>query len=334
MSEPRYFLGLDGGGTKTHCVLYDRAEDRLEFGVGGATNHEVLPNGMEDLTGALSVIIIPLVERMGIDIGDIDAAAFGIGGVDTPMQHGIISQIISGLGFRNFVLANDACLGIKAECGGTGICAINGSGCSVVGINEKGDVFQIGGHNDMSGDKGGGVYLVPAAIRCVYTELFKDGPETAMTSMFFDWIGSCDPADFCQAVAILIQSDKVSAYGTVSRILYRAAAMGDREARRILTESGEDYALTIRCVAKHLQMGSPIEVVLIGSHFTKGEDKTTIETIRRELDKDSAGRQYNLRVISTEPVAGALLWALELGGIALIARDREEFCRRIKTVRR
>jgi N-acetylglucosamine kinase-like BadF-type ATPase len=334
LNIPRYFLGLDGGATKTHCVLYDMAEDRLEFVTGGATNHEVLPSGMEGLADALSEIIAPLVGKMGISLSDIDFSAFGMGGVDTPIQHETISAIISEMGFRQFVLSNDAYLGIKAECGGTGICAVNGSGYSVVGINTAGEMLQIGGHNDMTGDKGGGTYLVPSAVRSVYSELFKDGPQTAMTAMFSDWIGTYDPAEFCQSVATRIMSDSVSAYNAVSKILYRAASVGDGEALRILTECGEDYALSIRCVAKRLGMEKPIDVVLVGSQFTKCEDMCTIDTMRRKLDPDDTGRDFRLHVISTEPVAGALLWALELAGIKPEAGAQTELCGRVNAAGR
>lgn len=314
MSKERYFLGLDGGSTKTHCVLYDAESDRLEFVTGGPTNHEVLQNGMEALADALSEIIAPLTEKMGIRIPCIDSASFGMGGVDTPLQHEAIYGILSGMGFGRFVLSNDAYLGIKAECGSTGICAVNGTGYSVAGINAEGEMLQIGGHNDMTGDKGGGVYLVPASVRAVYSELFKEGPKTAMTVMFFDWIGTEDPAEFCQEVAVRILSDSVAAYSTISKILYRAAALGDAVALGILTECGEDYVLSIRCITKKLNLKKPADVVLVGSQFTKCEQGHAIEVIRRELDPNGDGRDFRLHVISTEPVAGALFWAMELAG--------------------
>lgn len=334
MNGPRYFLGLDGGATKTHCVLYDMVGDRLEFRTGGPTNHEVLPEGMAGISAAIMDIISPPMQAMGIGIGDIDCASFGMGGVDTPIQHTLISGIIAEMGFRRFVLSNDAYLGIKAECGGTGICAVNGSGYSVVGINAAGDMLQIGGHSEMTGDKGGGAFLVPAVVRAAYTALFKQGPKTLMTDLLADWMGTDDPAKFCQEVALRIMSDSVSTYHDISKLLYRASAAGDEQARRILTECGEDYALSIRCVAERLGMEKPVEVVLVGSQFTKCEDPLAIDVIRRLLDPDGSGRDFRLRIIATEPVAGALFWALELAGIRPEAETRAKICGRINAARR
>lgn len=325
--KDRYFLGLDGGGTKTHCVLYDRERDELYFGSGGATNHEVLPEGMEGLPAALLAVISPLLGRAGIAVADIDAASFGIGGVDTPMQHDAIEQMLSSVGFGRFVLSNDAYLGVKAEIpGGVGVSAVNGSGYSVAGIGPDGEMLQIGGHGDMSGDKGGGGYLVPRVVSAAYAELFKKGRPTVMTAMLRELAGARTEEEFCQSVALYIMSDSVAAYGAVSRILYKASAAGDEVAREILTGCGRDYALAVGCVAQRLGMPQPVDVVLIGSQFTRCEDGCAIEAMRRAL---AAEGDFRLHIISTEPVAGALFWALELAGIKLAGDARERACRRI-----
>lgn len=325
MTDKRYFLGLDGGGTKTHCVLYDAETDTLEFASGGATNHEALPGGMEALPAALEAIVLPLLARMGLAPGALAAASFGIGGVDTPMQHDLIAAMLSDMGFGSFVLSNDAYLGVKAECGGSGIAAVNGSGYSVVGINALGEMLQIGGHYDMTGDRGGGTYLVPAAIRTAYAALYKHGESTQLTELLEDWSGAAGPEEFCQAVAVRILTDSVAAYHDVSRLLYRAAALGDAPAKRILTESGEDYALSVRCVAERLGMDFPVDVALLGSQFTRCEDPCAIDAMRAALPPE----RYRLRVISTKPVAGALLWALELAGAAPTQAKRRQLKARV-----
>ncbi|MDR1131599.1 MAG: hypothetical protein LBL15_04185 [Oscillospiraceae bacterium] len=313
MSDSRYFLGLDGGGTKTHCVLYDYEKDSLGFFCGGPTNHEVLPNGMESLPGAIGAVVVPLLSQAGIGIGEVDGAALGMGGVDMPMQHDLIRDIVAEMGFRNFGICNDGYLGIRAECGGTGICAVNGSGCSVVGISPGGRTFQIGGHGDMSGDKGGGGYLVPAAMRAVYSALFKKGPRTLLTDLMFEWLGIGERMAFSQAAAVQILNDQAAAYHSISQLLYRAAGRGDPEALRILTVCGEDYALSIRCVAEELGLRAPIDTVLVGSQFKKCENDHAIKTMRQALNPPGTPLGFRLKLISTAPVAGALLWALELG---------------------
>lgn len=307
-----WYLGLDGGGTKTRCALYNTATDTLLTVRGGSTNHEALPGGMGALADAVSGIVFPLLEQAGVSADGLRAAAFGMSGVDTPMQHEFISQILAGMGFSRFLLSNDAYLGVKAEVGRSGVSAVNGTGYSVAGIAADGRTMQIGGHNDLTGDLGGSGYLVPAAIRAVYTALFKRGEETALTGMFFDWLGIDARDAFCQAVAMQIYGAMADTYRRISQLLHEAAGAGDAVARRILIDSGEDYALSIRCIAEELALPSPVDVVLLGSQFTRCECPLAIDTLRSSLAK--AG-DYRIRIISTEPVAGALLWAMELDGV-------------------
>lgn len=291
--------------------------------MGGPTNHEVLPEGMGSLTDAVLEIVIPLTERLGIALADIDCASFGMGGVDTPIQHEMISSLLAEAGFHRFVLSNDAYLGVKAECEGAGISAVNGTGYSVAGINGAGEMLQIGGHGEMTGDKGGGGYLVPAAVRSAYSALFKKGRKTRMTELIAEWTESREPANFCQAVATRILADSASAYNAISKILYHASAAGDSEARRILRECGEDYACSISCVAEQLCMKKPVDVILVGSQFTKCEDPYAISVLKQALDPDGTGEDFRLRVISTEPVAGALFWAMEFCGFKPDAQMRD-----------
>lgn len=309
--KDQWFFGLDGGGTKTLCALYNTATDELLTACGGPTNHEVLPGGMEGLADAVGAVAFPLLERAGIAPCALASAAFGMGGVDTPMQHGLISQILAGMGFERFVLSNDAFLGVKAELGRCGISAVNGTGYSVAGIAPDGRMLQIGGHGEMTGDRGGGDYLVPAAIRAVYTALFKRGPATRLTEFFFEWLGIAGRDDLCQAVAMQIYSDAADAYRRISQLLYQAAAEGDAVARSILTECGRDYALSIQCVAESLGLAAPVDVVLVGSQFTHCESPCAIDALRESLE--TAG-DYRIHVISTAPVAGALFWAMENAG--------------------
>lgn len=325
MDDARWFLGLDGGATKTHCVLYDLLTDSLDTESGGPTNHEVLPGGMDGLPGAIGALASPLLKRAGITPADV-SASFGMGGVDTPMQHEIISGIIASMGFSHFVLSNDAYLGVKAECGGFGVSAVNGSGYSVAGISPSGKMLQIGGHNDMTGDMGGGSFLVPAAVRAAYTQLFKRGPSTKITEHIYKWLDISDRDSFCESVAVQILGDMAQSYHSISQFLYRSAAEGDTVANDILTACGEDYALSVRCVAEDLELPPPVEVVLVGSQFTKCESTRTIDTMRAALDR--AG-DFRLKCISTVPVAGALFWAMELAGCPPTEEKRRELRERL-----
>lgn len=322
--EKRYYLGLDGGGTKTACVLYDAVTGQLWTHTGGPTNHEVLPGDMADVPGALEGVLRPLLEKVGLRCGDVAAAVFGMSGVDTQAQHTQISGMIRAMGFGNFLLANDAYLAVKAVCGSCGVGAVNGTGCNVVGINERGRMTQTGGFGSFSGDVGGGDYLVSRVVRAVYEQYFKDGAETALSPMLFAYLGIENENELMETLTDRLAREKGETTLALCRMAYQAAAAGDREAGSILTRIGAGYAKTVRAVARRLELEAPVAVGLVGSQFTKCEDQTAIETLKREL-----GPGFEVRIIDTRPVAGALLWALELDGVET---DGESLKKRIAAI--
>ena len=174
-----YLLAVDGGGTKTHCLLFSLEDGHVEEFETGCTSHEFLPDGFEGFHCAIDKTLASICDRMQIQTADIQRSVFGLAGVDTKHQEAVLSEILQSKGLSNVRLVNDAYLGIKAAAAsGTGICLINGTGCNTVGINEQGQMFQIGAQFELTGDYGGGHIIGKEAIRITYTNLFRHHRET------------------------------------------------------------------------------------------------------------------------------------------------------------
>ena len=313
MKKNRWFLGLDGGATTTQCVLYDRANDHLLMTCDGPIHYAVLENDPENLQRNIEALVNTLLAEVRIRPSDVAGAVFGISGIDEATHKRSIYKILLGMGYEIFYLSNDAYLVIKAECRDWGISAVNGTGFSVAGIAPNGNYLQIGGHGIMTADKGGSRYLIPAVTGAVYSQLFKNGPETEMTRHLAQWLHGKDRSKFYQAVSDALVRDEKGTVLSISRILYEAANQEDGEALRILTESGKDYAAAICRTASILKLPYPIQVVLAGAQFTKCECSRTVDVIVEELEKIGG---FNVGIISSEPVAGALFWAMEIAGEA------------------
>ena len=325
----RWYLGLDGGATASQCALYDRENDRLLASCGGPIHYAVLENDPDDLQKRIEALVNPLLAEAGIVPGDVSGAVFGISGIDEAAHKKPIYKMLGRMGYESFYLSNDAYLAIKAECPGGGISAVSGTGFSVAGIAPDGNYLQIGGHGIMTGDKGGSYYLIPAVTGAVYAQLFKNGPETEMTRYLAYWLEGKDRSRFYQAVSDAIVTDKEGAVLTILQILYMAANHGDREALRILTESGKDYAAAISCAASILKLPEPIQVVLAGAQFVKCECTRAIDVIMEELNKIGG---FHVKIISAEPAAGALFWAMEIAGEPPEETTRRSLQERLRTI--
>ena len=309
----KYILGVDGGGTKTHCALYKESGEAVDMITWGTTNHEVLDNGFTDLKRELNKMLNFILEKNGITKEQIKNAVFGLCGVDTLNQYRTISHIIEDLGIKPFTLCNDAYLGIKAGSdNGIGICAINGTGCNVVGVDQMGNMLQIGGVGRITGDKGGGLYISQEASGAIYNSLFREGKPTLLTIIVFNLLGITTKYEY---VEVLTEKIETGAFKLIdlTPIVFEAANKKDEVSIRILEKMGYEYARSIGGMIKHLDFNKKEElsIVLAGSVFVKGNCPVLIDTLKEKIINDHKDRHFKFIILSDPPVMGAVKWALE-----------------------
>jgi N-acetylglucosamine kinase-like BadF-type ATPase len=157
--ETKYIIGVDGGGTKTDYLLFTLDGEWVDSLRVGSRSHEILSGGFPETEEMILSDLETLLKKHSIAKEQIAAAAFGMAGIDTPDQLREMNKILNKAAFNKVVAANDSILGIKAGCpSGVGICSINGTGTVASGINEKGEIIQIGGLGSATGDSAGGFF--------------------------------------------------------------------------------------------------------------------------------------------------------------------------------
>ena len=320
----RYLMGIDAGATKTAYALYDSQTRITRLHYAGCGNHERLAGGYDELRKMMTAQIGQLCQAAGIAPEDIGGAGLGIAGVDTARQHRIISDIFAGIGLKQFHLGNDALLGIKAECE-TGICAVNGTGFSILGIDDQGNTAQMGGLDELTGDQGGGRFYAERGIEAVYRALEKEGPKTRLTEGTLRLLGIDDGALFIEALS---EANEGAGQGDfrkgISILVHTCAAEGDAVAEEILRSSGREYAACVLGVLRHLPRlaaKGEVNLILVGSCFLRSASDLTKRTMEQVLREKRPEVAFRIRPIQTDPVVGGLLWAREAAQIDL---SREE----------
>ena len=307
-----FVLGVDGGGSNTQCALFDIEGNQVDFLDWGPTNHEVLPGGFEQLEEELGQMFDTFYARHSIQASNLVSCAFGMAGVDTKLQSEIIGNMIRRLGIKEFVLSNDAYLGVKAGCpSGVGICVINGTGATIAGINSQGQMVQIGGQGYLTGDVGGGGALATAAISEVYDHLFRGGPYTIMVDQFFEVLQISSKHDYMDAVTANLQDRSKRVEFT--KMLFDAANQGDAVALSILRHVGKELGRSVNGAIQELGFDDVkvIDVVLAGSVNVKGSNPALVDAIKEEVIVKNPTRNVDFFILHHPPVAGAVIWALE-----------------------
>lgn len=308
-----YVMGIDGGATKSHLALFDLNGEKIGFIEWGPLNHSGMKRGFVELGEQLEALIDTAERKYSLKREDMHRGVFGMAGLDTKREEKIIGDLFSQCGLKNFLVCNDAYLPIKAGSRqGHGVCAISGTGCSIVGTDPEGHMVQIGAHGGLTGDSGGGYYLGEQAVRAVYAHLFKRGPYTVMKETLFKQFDIQHELTFID-VLVDTMAERHVRLSDLNRVVFEAANAGDEVARGILKASGEDYAYCISSAIRYLSFpaDSAIDIVLAGSIHTKGDSPLIIDTLKEVLRRENPDRAFSFALFDKPPVAGAVVWALE-----------------------
>ena len=304
----RYYLGVDGGTTKTHAVLADSAGEILGFSETSGSNHECLPGGYSDVESILQWIIGNLVQKRNIPPQKIKGV-FGLSGVDTKKDEQALSAVISRLDLGSFRVCNDSYLGIWAGTEqGEGICSINGTGCTVTGRDKEGGLKQLGGLGSHFGDPGGGGTIGRFVLSEVFNDVHMNGGTGLMSAILLGRGTLQEKKDSLEDLRdqLVRKSVKLTDFAPVA---FQAAQQGDEKTTDFLCRMGSGIGRRIAYMADNMVFSPEIPVVLAGSLNVRGHFPAMEESLKKEAIQSAPRKRLTFHMLETPPVAGALLWA-------------------------
>ena len=315
----KLILGLDGGATKSHLAIFDESGKLIGASAYGPLNHEVMGGSFKELDKRIGEFIPRVLKETGVSADDIAYAVYGLAGVDTDTQHTRISDMLRKNGIKEYLVCNDAFLGVAAGCPGCiGICAINGTGFKLAAIDNSGAAVQTCGVGGYTGDRGGGTWYGIKAIGAVYGELYKLGKPTVMRDMLFKMTGVTRREDYLEAVTEKYHGGKLNSVA-LNSVIFDAAAQGDEVSIGILDESAEQYAGGIARLIMDLDFprDRTVHVTLAGSVFVRQKVRILQQLIEKRVEEAISGYNVEYRRLDAPPVAGAVMWAAQKAGIDL-----------------
>ena len=159
MSEARYFLGVDGGGTKTEFVCIDRAGEVVARRIEGTTYH--LQVGLDGAVRALEAGIAGVCAELGITPADLAFTFFGLpaygeDGVIDPQLDAACARL---LGHDRYRCGNDMICGWAGSLGcADGLNLVAGTGS--IGYGERqGKAARAGGWGEVFSDEGSAYWI-------------------------------------------------------------------------------------------------------------------------------------------------------------------------------
>jgi N-acetylglucosamine kinase-like BadF-type ATPase len=290
------FLGIDGGGTKTECVIGD--EERVLGRALGSTIK--IKKVGEDAAGqALDAVIAEACKAAGISPRDLSRTCVGIAGASLPevveWTYSVLGQIVSG----SITVVGDTNIAHHAAFhGGPGVLVIAGTGSNVLGIDEHGQTARAGGWGPIISDEGSGFWIGRAAVARAMRAEDAGRPTELLSAIITSWkLATRDD------VVSMANCNPPPDFASLLPEVLRCAQAGDALAREVLAEAANQLAqLALIVLGKLWPAPAKVAVAITGGVFTHSPEirKRFAEILRAE----SPGVAVDLEPV--HPVMGAL----------------------------
>lgn len=227
-----YFVGVDGGGTKTALVALTAEGEEFASAVCGPLNYNFIgtEQALKNLEAGVAALNLPAGSIAAVGIGDpsIDDIA------ESPAAKHFLERATALLGVPVYV-RSDAYMTLFALTGGkkAGGLLISGTGAMAIGETAQGKTVVVGGWGRLTGDEGSGYYIGREGICAALRAADGVAPKTALTKAAREYFG----VSTVRALIPIFYGDEEPDVAGFSRCVAACAEAGDEIARGILLDA-------------------------------------------------------------------------------------------------
>jgi len=300
----RYVLGLDGGGTKTECVLMDESRHVVTSSRGGPSNPMRVGFG-----GALAAVCEAAriaVTTAKIPNDAVVALCAGLAGTAYPesgrKMRMLLEEEFPGKLVR---ICTDMDLTLEAIGDGAAIVLIAGTGSAAIGRDAQGRTGRVGGHGYLLGDEGSAYHVGQRAVLDALRQFERTGADTPMGEKILSEIGASTWADLQSRV--YAAPDEV--FPRLFPTVLKSADAGDPTARLLLDDCAAALAELVGDLAERLQLQCQ-NFLLAKTGGMLGRSAYFNERLDHYLRKEAPSGQFSALQLSPPEAAAHL--ALQL----------------------
>ena len=296
-----YYLGIDGGGTKTTCALGDAA-NLLATATAGPSN--IVRVGPAQARDSLHGAIRQACAAAGITPEQVERTCVGGSGAGRPEFAQIVRELLEEVLATPIDVVGDMQIALEAAFDqGPGVIVIAGTGSIAYGRDRQGRTLRAGGWGFAIGDEGSAHWIARSAIAALLRlsdEDQKAADSGLAQSLFRTWkVNSL--LDLARAANSIPPPDFAALFPDV-------VSSKDDIAREGLSSGGRELARLAATLVHRLfpdRATGPIPVGVTGGVFRHSE--LVRETFYNELRRLDPRTEVNLQVV--DPVEGALRMA-------------------------
>lgn len=262
--ETKFYLSVDGGGTKLHTLLFDSELRPVGTGVSGAINPNFVPMELieQHMADSIDQALGSAKGHTGVEIEDVWISMPG----PTDLYEKLLRQRCKVGGFNRLSEGETAIYSAGLS---TGLLVLCGTGATLFYVKDgKSELYQ-GGWGSPFGDEGSGADIGCMAIRAALRSYDGWGEKTALEPGLCRFFG-CDTIRGTMA-AFWRKKDTRGSIASVCKLVGECAKAGDHIARSILVEAGRKAAGQTMAFMHREQLPAAGPVILAGGAWKSGE---------------------------------------------------------------
>ncbi len=304
-----YYLGIDGGGTKTTCAVGDDSR-LLSTVTSGPSN--IVRVGEKKSRESLLQCVRQVCETAGIAPTQVVRTCVGGSGAARPelaeKVRGVLAEILSS----PIDVVGDMETALEAAFGeGPGVIVIAGTGSIAYGRNREGATARAGGWGFAVGDEGSAHWIGRRAVNAVLQAADEDSStpiDSSLAGALFRAWGVNSYLDLARAGNAVPSPDFAALFPAI-------ASSQDPIALHVLSSAGRELARTAEIVVRRLFAASTaiVPVGMTGGVFRHAA--AVQESFYNELRQIDPRVQIGHEVV--DPVEGALRMARRAAGASV-----------------
>jgi glucosamine kinase len=248
-----FYLGIDGGGTKTTCVV---ADESLILATVTAGPSNVVRVGEARARESLQQAVRKACAAAGITPKEIFRTCVGASGAGRPEVVAIVGRALAEILPTTVDVVGDTEIALEAAfSGGPGVIVIAGTGSVAYGRDAQGTTARAGGWGFAISDEGSAHWIGRTAVAALLRDRVLESRgqdsvalDSAMLRAFLDAWSLHSIDDLIRTANATPPPD----FSALFPIVFASADKGDSIARQVLTQAGSELARLADAVIHHL----------------------------------------------------------------------------------
>jgi N-acetylglucosamine kinase-like BadF-type ATPase len=314
------FLGIDGGGSKTHFLLINDAGKVLASHAEGPAYH--LEIGLDALKDLLARGIEQTFRQANLSPADLTFAFVGLPayGEDSTLLSVLDAAPSGSLPAGRYRCGNDMVCGWAGALAGLdGISVVAGTGSIAYG-EYRGRSARAGGWGELFSDEGSAYWLAREGLRLFSRMSDGRSPRSALYERVRRHFALADDLDLCASIYGKSAAQR-SQFAQLARLVAESATAGDPTARLLFAQAASELAELVDAVRDQLRVPSATDLPV--SHSGGLFDLRELLLAPFEAALARGARRYRVLAARLSPDAGAALHAAKLCGAPLQAASIE-----------